>query len=123
MRSRSRILRDSYSKNLISAGKLLGQARKLPQERVEGLALFLVQRLQKRLRSLARFTLEDPHHVLALLRQIDRPTATILGVHAALGDAAALEVVEQRDHRAGVDAGKRSKLLLRDPRSLGHDRH
>src|SRR5215212_1079822 len=127
MRSRSRILRDSYSKNLMAARETSGsgvvEPGELPQKRVQLGPFRGLERRQELLRGLARLTLEHPHLPLAFLGQVERLPAPVLGVHAALCESALLEVVEDRDHRARVDAPKRREVLLRDPGALGNDGH
>src|SRR4051812_37349739 len=126
MRSRSKILRDSYSKNLMAAREpsrsALIEPGELPQKRVQSGALVLVQRAHEHVGRLARFALEDPDLTRPFLGEVDRAATPVGRVHATLGDAARLEVVEQRDHRARVHAGQRREVLLRDPRALRDDR-
>src|SRR4051794_36937870 len=47
----------------------------------------------------------------------------VLGIDTPLCDPATLELVHQRDHRAGIDACQRCQLLLRDARALRQYRH
>src|SRR4051812_25140004 len=49
--------------------------------------------------------------------------APVVRIDTSFGNASSLEIVEQRDHRAGVHARQRCEFLLRDPRALRHDRH
>src|SRR5829696_4671904 len=53
--------------------------------------------------------LPDP---AALRCEDDRAGAAIRGVRLSLGKPCALELVDQRDHRAGIDAHGRAELLL-----------
>src|SRR4051812_33222885 len=126
MRSRSRILRDSYSKNLMAAretsGSRLVEPGELSQKSVQGRAFVLVQRPHEHVRGLAGLALEDPDLARSLLCQMDGATTTVGWIDTALGDAARLEVVEQRDHRARIHACQRGEILLGDSGPLRDDR-
>src|SRR4051794_29709409 len=83
-RSRSRIWRDSYSKNLMAARETSGSARaepgELPQKLVQGLAFLGAQRRQELVEHLARFALQHLHLTAALVGQQHRAAAAVDGV-------------------------------------------
>ena len=62
--------------------------------------------------SSSRDALELGEELAARRREVERVGAAVGGVAAALGEAALLEVVDERDHRAAVDAERAAQRLL-----------
>src|SRR2546430_16609027 len=83
MRSRSRILRDSYSKNLMAArepsGSALFEPGELPQQLIQRRALDGRERCEKRRCGLARLALKHLPLALALGGQMDGPAPAVAG--------------------------------------------
>jgi hypothetical protein len=82
------------------------------QERDELRALWRVEGRQQLDVALVGCALELGKQVAPSGRQVERVSAPVDGIAAALGELALLEVVDERDHRAAVDPERVAERLL-----------